>query len=347
MVDARLELKYGQAMDKEEDNALLSRLNALKKSSVSLGTTKYDPRAIVVPISRIIELMYKLSTLSSTSNKGSDLSERFGALKSSQSKSPGTKHEAFTEPFGVGEEDPGPPSPTLEELLAELNTEETSHTVGKDEIRDAQTLLAEAQDALRAENDKAAEPPFRHDPRTQNPRDDAESVSQGISNDDGKEDVAADDDTEAAASLRRILDEVAIENPSEGADDQESSERPTEGNDQLDQQHNNAGQATPLFPSAPTYLPPSQPAPNGMRFPSAPTALPEAAPSRKVPKFTDAEIDTWCIICLADATVRCLGCAGDLYCGLCWKEGHTGPDVGYENRRHKSEKLRRNPAGIT
>jgi tetratricopeptide (TPR) repeat protein len=46
--------------------------------------------------------------------------------------------------------------------------------------------------------------------------------------------------------------------------------------------------------------------------------------------------EEWCIICYDDATVQCVGCDGDLYCTKCWKEGHTGPDAGLEERRHKA-----------
>ncbi|KAF2400330.1 hypothetical protein EJ06DRAFT_426665 [Trichodelitschia bisporula] len=60
-----------------------------------------------------------------------------------------------------------------------------------------------------------------------------------------------------------------------------------------------------------------------------------ALPAGK-PGLTDEEIESWCIICCADASVRCLGCGGDLYCAGCWNEGHRGPDVGLEERRHKA-----------
>ena len=28
-------------------------------------------------------------------------------------------------------------------------------------------------------------------------------------------------------------------------------------------------------------------------------------------------------ICIEDATIKCLGCEGDLYCDACFKEGRT------------------------
>jgi hypothetical protein len=52
--------------------------------------------------------------------------------------------------------------------------------------------------------------------------------------------------------------------------------------------------------------------------------------------YTDEEIDSWCVICNNDATVKCLGCDGDLYCQKCWDEGHKGKDVGLEERSHRA-----------
>ena len=76
---------------------------------------------------------------------------------------------------------------------------------------------------------------------------------------------------------------------------------------------------------------------NSLGLPSAPTSAPAAV----MKKYTDEEIDAWCIICQDDATVKCMGCDGDLYCAKCWKEGHMGPDVGWEEKRHKWRSFRK------
>lgn len=81
---------------------------------------------------------------------------------------------------------------------------------------------------------------------------------------------------------------------------------------------------------------------NVLGLPSAPTFKPADKPVKGImKKFADEEVDTWCIICQDDATVKCLGCDGDLYCATCWKEGHMGPDVGYEEKMHKWTKYKK------
>jgi hypothetical protein len=81
---------------------------------------------------------------------------------------------------------------------------------------------------------------------------------------------------------------------------------------------------------------------DGLGLPSAPTFKLADKPVKGVmKKYTDEEVDGWCIICQDDATVKCVGCDGELYCAGCWKEGHMGPDVGWEEKRHKWVKWRK------
>lgn len=58
--------------------------------------------------------------------------------------------------------------------------------------------------------------------------------------------------------------------------------------------------------------------------------------SSSLKTYTDEEMDSWCVICNEDATLRCVGCDGDLYCRECWEEGHRGPDAGFEERKHRA-----------
>lgn len=88
---------------------------------------------------------------------------------------------------------------------------------------------------------------------------------------------------------------------------------------------------------------------DALGLPSAPTFRPEdntPAPKRLAARsgYTDADQKTWCIVCLEDGTIRCLGCdddggGGDVYCARCWKEMHVGPSAGYDERGHAWEKF--------
>lgn len=79
-------------------------------------------------------------------------------------------------------------------------------------------------------------------------------------------------------------------------------------------------------------------------LPSVPTFQPGDRPVPSVTKklgYTDEDQKTWCIVCLEDSTVRCLGCDGDVYCARCWREMHVGPSAGYDERGHRWEKFDR------
>lgn len=77
---------------------------------------------------------------------------------------------------------------------------------------------------------------------------------------------------------------------------------------------------------------------DSLGMPSAPSFAPQKKPavSSNLQKRIDDEVETWCIICQDDATLKCIGCDGDLYCQNCWMEGHRGESAGFEERRHKA-----------
>lgn len=90
------------------------------------------------------------------------------------------------------------------------------------------------------------------------------------------------------------------------------------------------------LPSAPTD------AVDSLGLPQAPTFQPADHPVPGVAKrtgLTDDDQKNWCVVCLEDGAVRCLGCdAGDdVYCARCWKEMHIGPRAGYDERGHSWE----------
>ncbi|RYP20905.1 hypothetical protein DL765_002555 [Monosporascus sp. GIB2] len=92
----------------------------------------------------------------------------------------------------------------------------------------------------------------------------------------------------------------------------------------------------PVLPSAPASDV------NSLGLPGAPTFAPHDRPVPGVARrlgFTDEDQRSWCVVCLEDGGVRCLGCDGDVYCARCWREMHVGPRAGYDERGHRWEKF--------
>ncbi|KAF9875801.1 hypothetical protein CkaCkLH20_06733 [Colletotrichum karsti] len=80
------------------------------------------------------------------------------------------------------------------------------------------------------------------------------------------------------------------------------------------------------------------PSEGGMGLPSVPTFQPaDRAVKRLTSKtgYTDEDAETWCTVCLEDATLQCLGCE-DVYCARCWHEMHVGPAAAFDDRTHKA-----------
>jgi len=94
------------------------------------------------------------------------------------------------------------------------------------------------------------------------------------------------------------------------------------------------------LPSAPSNMPMIVSTNSPTFLPSAPTFHPSeintVPKSTTLSSFADEDIDNWCIICNDNATLKCVGCDGDLYCSRCWKEGHLGESAGLEERRHRA-----------
>ncbi|KAI0799149.1 hypothetical protein GGR55DRAFT_670640 [Xylaria sp. FL0064] len=81
---------------------------------------------------------------------------------------------------------------------------------------------------------------------------------------------------------------------------------------------------------------------DSLGLPQAPSFAPADRPVPGLAKrtgLTDEDQKNWCVVCLEDGAVRCLGCEdGDnVYCARCWKEMHVGPRAGYDERGHSWE----------
>ncbi|KAF4592155.1 zinc finger, FYVE domain containing protein [Ophiocordyceps camponoti-floridani] len=92
-------------------------------------------------------------------------------------------------------------------------------------------------------------------------------------------------------------------------------------------------------------LPSETPTPPSL--PSVPSTQPSSsaapAPRRLTSRYgyTDDDVDSWCTVCLEDATLRCLGCDDDPYCHGCWLEMHRGPAAPFDHASHKAVQFTR------
>jgi hypothetical protein len=167
------------------------------------------------------------------------------------------------------------------------------------------------------------------------------------------------EDEEADDLIARVMAELEISkryDPQSSPPEDDHSESGDHKNDKGQEE----GDASLALPSAPTELQeddfertkaiedaftarlaalaaPSPLQTDSLGLPSAPSFAPRKKPpiGSNLQKRIEDEIDTWCIICQDDATLKCLGCDGDLYCQLCWTEGHRGESAGFEEKTHK------------
>ena len=283
------------------DDALLARLNALKPSNASPEQNRDN---------------------SQDSAASDDLAARFRKIGIAD-PGPSTavlgkdEHEQFDEP-----------EQSVEELLAELGPED-QWQIEPDEASQVANLLKEARDVL---PDPASPPPISGPAaETNGSHELASTEDDGI--EASKKPIEHVNDAEAETALADVLREEQGEDPP-------PSPTAIEGEP--------SGSLLPDLPSAPDTIPSSPPQQEEeLEVPLLPSA-PTASPVRKAkgvqprpPQYTDEQIDSWCVICNVDATVRCLGCDGDLYCAKCWREGHVGSEVGMEERMHRWVKYHR------
>ncbi|KAG8410666.1 hypothetical protein J3459_017010 [Metarhizium acridum] len=179
-----------------------------------------------------------------------------------------------------------------------------------------------------------------------------EQLSAQIPKDD---DQADDSDGERMARevddvIARFNDEIEVE----ARDDKEGQGPPEGGTD------DNTQIALPSVPANPDLPQDTSPKPKGidditarmaaLRAPAAEDELPSvptSKPSKRVDRltsrtnYTDDDVDSWCTVCLEDATLRCLGCDGDAYCARCWREMHVGPAAAWDERSHRAVQFTR------
>ncbi|KAH7391409.1 hypothetical protein BKA64DRAFT_677509 [Cadophora sp. MPI-SDFR-AT-0126] len=355
------------------DQHLLDRLNALKKSSVEIDPAKAKPISPKTSTPEI-DLSARLRNL----RNGTPSSSPTPVSKSEQPK-PSAGPEPSFPSVPAADSDPlrnryYTDDKTLDELLADLGPED-QWTLNPDDPKDIQKLLEEARGALPRDQEANAESQDHEhgdgpkgkagkpDPQylTKDLDMSAFSLDDGEVEEKGKGKGRIDleqESREAQDIVARMLDEVNLERATEP---EEEERPPALKRLKDDAEEENDSLSLPSAPSAPPE--PAETSKKSLDFesdiaarmaalsglstnslglPSAPTFKPVDKPVKGVmKKFTDEEVDSWCIICQDDATVKCMGCDGDLYCANCWKEGHMGPDVGYEEKMHKWAKYRK------
>lgn len=77
---------------------------------------------------------------------------------------------------------------------------------------------------------------------------------------------------------------------------------------------------------------------SGFNIPEEPAPGSRAQPCKAKTEAEEEELP-WCCICNEDATLRCAGCDGDLYCARCFREGHDNFDL----KEHQTSPYHRRP----
>ena len=376
--------------DPSTDDALLARLNALKKSSVSFDNTFSSSTGTTTPKANAPDdLAARFARLGSASPSSSPIPSQTTSTSKSDVPiiAPGAPSylEGIAEGVGggsteVNEED----ERSLEDLMAELglgSEQSQEWDIGKEDekdvrglLRDIKTILPEVQKSMKIDKDEESR--RREGSREKEGLTDWENIEVNIGDagvrvereDQRSEPADGEDaekknteDEEADDIVARVMAELEISKkydpPSPPEDDKGSDSGDLKADEKKDEDDEELS-----LPSAPTSLPqddldrtqaiedaltarlaalasasPSQT--DSLGLPSAPSFSPTKKPPKiqsNIAKKLDDEIETWCIICNDDATLRCLGCDGDLYCRKCWMEGHRGESAGYEERRHRA-----------
>jgi len=331
------------------DQNLLARLNALKRSTVSFQQANNLPQ----PAAKKQSVSPDPAPARAL---GADLLSRWKTLGGGPSEAHPINSATSTDKLDDEK--------TVEELLADLGPSD-AWDIPKSEKDQVADLLQSAKSALEATTSEEGDKDISLAENNSFTRLSAIDVSAFQPEPESDEDAGQPGagprqkdnvNDEADELLARILDEVKHEPPPPYEDHEQPPEHEDAPSGDDAEQHHDVtsalGRSGLDLPTTPSKLPdPVVPTAEsnqdedlasrfaGLSLPSVPTGMKSAKPSTPAKPsagFTDEDIDTWCIICNDDATVRCIGCDGDLFCNNCWMEGHRGEDAGMEERKHKA-----------
>ena len=345
----------------EQDDDLFKRLNALKPSSVKLGSTSGVPSLDVEtskPRSKEDKLAERLKGLRSGKAESSARRSREKDAADALAAQVQDEIRAERDPikdWQASEYD----DEALDDLLADLGPED-QWKLDPDDPKNIESLLKEAKDALPPSSESARAGPDEMSGDQQPFQSGTAPLDEGEDShktEDQKNEEAAED------YVKRVLAELEIEAKYDVADDEkaERDEPPSMAADNLPSTPSNFPQ-TSVSADPPTYEDSELEArfsKLGLDLPSTPNTIPSvkakathkanvaklnnSKKASNLPKYTDEDIDSWCCICNEDGEVRCLSCDGDIYCNNCWHEGH-GDGPGQERGHRAVQYNRKGPA---
>ncbi|KND87328.1 Abscission/NoCut checkpoint regulator [Tolypocladium ophioglossoides CBS 100239] len=341
-------------MPNDIDKSLLDRLQALRGSSAT--PERPAPTQIQIDVieraktpTREDALAARLKSLREHAASPSSTPAR-DSPKTDESRSRSTSAQAPGNGDGVtAREEPGDDAvdavfetddQTLEELLGDVDAAEEQPPPGEPRDEDVRALLEQLSQSV--------------------PKDHETGDHEGHSDDSDGEKM----NREVDHVLARFRDEAEVdaalgqgnpprEDEEEGEEEQEQERQPTdEPSDDIPSLPPNLDDLPSISPSHPpstalddlTARMAALRAPASDVLPSVPTSKPAGKPVKRLTSTTayaDDDVDSWCTVCLEDATLRCLGCDDDPYCARCWREMHVGPAAGFDERSHRAVQFTR------
>ncbi|KAI5847190.1 hypothetical protein DFP73DRAFT_544508 [Morchella snyderi] len=278
------------------DDDLARRLAALRHSLESENTA--------APITR--------DSVSQPNNDNDDvLVTRFAKMFQKQPASQRSKSKDLSEKIASDSYSGFDKELSVEELINALSSENESWTLDEIDEKQIEQLLADIKTPTSIQDDMSRkEGSFEIVPTW---------LQKNISQEDIKSDTDAED------ILKMVKDEIEFER----------AHRITMNNfEEIPQTCDRERSSTPKKIELDEDLLKRFEALGGLELPPAPRTGPRTKRGFDVDPVLE-ESDTWCCICNEDGEYQCSGCENDIYCASCLYEAHTGPNAGYEEKKHK------------